>query len=608
MKKILFFKENNNQSGATAILTTVLILSAVLSLALLLAGAVVKNLHLSFDFKSSVQAFYAADAAAEKCIYQARKAAGSCANEGGTTDISLSNGATAQAERISLTEIESLGSLRGTNRKIKITGNFTGVVVATIDPSAGVINTIVSNISITGAGFISDSEVWLKRDDDEILPSTPFTFAGESSLTGGAFDLTGVAIGYWDVLVSGKNGLIGILNDGFYISTMLVTSITPDNGNQGDTVNITSISGGGFLAGATARLEKGGETIYPSTPFTFISNSLLANGAFNLTGAHTGNWDVVVANPDSSTGVLSNGFEVTLLPPIMLSGVLAGLYDYPGRDVIVGDVDVIPYNGASYGWLEVRGETITVTGTINASGAGSGGGGGGGGGGNPGGSGGAGTVGGSNGNNGVSGTINYPQGGNGGAGGGSYGGSGGVSQASEPTRGGYAAFQVNGDSSTDETLKMGSGGGGGNGGYAGYIPQGGGGGGAGGKGGGYIKLYASQLITISGIINTTGNRTTGDGGAGGPSAGGVGGNASTSGSSAAGARYGGSAPGRAGAAGAGGGVLLKAPQIVIEGNSTVDARGGDSSTTNGGTVKIFYQQGNPSTSKVYAGRIYETTY
>jgi len=35
---------------------------------------------------------------------------------------------------------------------------------------------------------------------------------------------------------------------------------------------------------------------------------------FNLTGAVTGVWDVVVTNPDSQSATLTNGFTVNALP------------------------------------------------------------------------------------------------------------------------------------------------------------------------------------------------------------------------------------------------------------------------------------------------------
>ena len=60
-----------------------------------------------------------------------------------------------------------------------------------------------------------------------------------------------------------------------------------------------------------------------------------------------------------------------------------------------------------------------------------------------------------------------------------------------------------------------------------------------------------------------------------------------------------------GGPGAGGGVLVMAPTVELGG--TIDASGGRSAT-NGGTVKIFYQGVEPSSTGVTAGRVLVQAY
>jgi len=212
--------------------------------------------------------------------------------------------------------------------------------------------------------------------------------------------------------------------------------------------------------------------------------------------------------------------------------------------------------------------------------------------------------------------------------------------------GGYGANTTNGDTSTDESLKMGSGGGGGSGGASAYEPDyssvgGSGGGGAGNPGGGYIALVATVEVIVQGTINTSGRKTSTGNGASGTDgryggytcdlegSGGNGGSAAASGASAGGTGVAGffqavyndcinrncgdsdppwsvnGGTGGAGGVGAGGGVLIKAPSITLSGS--INARGG-SSTANGGTVKIFYKGTAPSTSGITAGRTYMQAY
>lgn len=289
---------------------------------------------------------------------------------------------------------------------------------------------------------------------------------------------------------------------------------------------------------------------------------------------------------------------------------------------------VQPYDGALYGTLEVQAAHIDIGGNIIASGKGYGGGGGGGGGGGDGyndgagGGGGPGRAGGASGGNGGIGKSGGGLGGVGGIGGGPCGGSG------AGGRGGYAIPGGQGDSTTDESLKMGSAGGGNRGGRGGsyYKGGGGGGGGAGNPGGGWIKLYAHYSINISGNIQAKGLDNSAGNGADGIEGsknyhinggrGGNGGNAASAGGSNGGA--GKSNPeaelgmpgslgqsGGEGGHGAGGGVLLKcAIDSAISITGTIDNRGGGNSPDNGGTVKIFYAVTAPSITKIYTGRLY----
>ncbi len=386
---------------------------------------------------------------------------------------------------------------------------------------------------------------------------------------------------------------------------------------------------------------------------------------------HCGGCDVVCA-----VEALCQAGDCTVL----LSGPLSGRVSYPDEVVVVSaDVEVVPYNGADdvttcdpgeTGCLVLEARVIVVNpnAAIIGTGRGYGGGGGGGGGtGNTGpatsctdctsctvGTGGPGQVGGQNGGPGTIGSGRSISGA-GGDGGGAYGGDGGNSRVSigndgpvngqNGSAGGYATGGGNGDTTTDESLRLGSGGGGGSGGAcseeAFYSSVGGsGGGGAGNPGGAYVKLLATERVEVLGSVHTAGvNAATGNGGGGTDGqynnllcdlagSGGAGANASNSGSSNGGNGVNGyfqsgynscidrqcenngshsvrGGNGGNGGAGAGGGVLLKAPEVLIEGS--IDAGGGQSQT-NGGTVKIFHQGIAPTTATIAAGRIHLQPY
>ena len=310
-------------------------------------------------------------------------------------------------------------------------------------------------------------------------------------------------------------------------------------------------------------------------------------------------------------------------------------------------VTVKIYDGTSYGSLEIRAQNIDVLGIIKSTGAGYTGGGGGGGGGGAGQEGQSlGGLGGTGTKNGQPGTGRYRcsvggEGGIGGTGGGTYPGSGGSKgtmtscdsngiNGGNGGNGGYRGAGVNGETTASlatENIYIGSAGGGGGGGSGASHDErdqggagGAGGGASGGRGGGSIKLISSGKLTITGQLLTDGtlgnNGFNGmDGYGAGNEVGGTGGNGANEGIGSGNGGLGSSVSqgykagnGGNSGKGAGGGILLKSPLITISGK--IDARGGQSSVTNGGTVKIFYGNTAPSTSTVFAGKVHSllTTY
>ncbi|MFM7202590.1 MAG: MopE-related protein [Myxococcota bacterium] len=175
--------------------------------------------------------------------------------------------------------------------------------------------------------------------------------------------------------------------------------------------------------------------------------------------------------------------------------------------------------------------------------------------------------------------------GNGATGAGLYAGAGGAANFNSSRvgqvggAGGYRGAGVNGDTSTDRSLFLGGGGGGGGGGYQEAS------GGGGGAGGGSILLYAYNTLTIGSNARVLANGAGGGGGA---------------------YDSGGASQGAQGGAGAGGGVLLEARTLAISGTpgGRISSRGGSASTSNGGTIKLFY--GTLTGSKPTAsGRVYD---
>jgi hypothetical protein len=116
-------KKLKTEQGATAILLVVFILSIILLVSLTAANIMVAEIKMSREIANSIPAFYAADAGAEQCLYQARKGVAGDAcfwPATGSINITLGNGATAVAQRSSDIQITSSGVFFQTNRKIEI--------------------------------------------------------------------------------------------------------------------------------------------------------------------------------------------------------------------------------------------------------------------------------------------------------------------------------------------------------------------------------------------------------------------------------------------------------------------------------------------------------
>jgi len=170
--------------------------------------------------------------------------------------------------------------------------------------------------------------------------------------------------------------------------------------------------------------------------------------------------------------------------------------------------------------------------------------------------------------------------------------------------GGYRGSGINGDTSIDASVWMGSGGSGGAG-ALGCLTGGvgsGQGGGRGGSGGGSLRLYASQSLIIRTTAQIYCDGSTGASGDFGCPHGGRGG------STAVGGPVAGNRP----APGAGGGILLHAPdaeELTIEPGALIRTVGGNFDTINGGTVKIFHGDlpaPDPATGgfTIHAGRTF----
>ncbi len=178
--------------------------------------------------------------------------------------------------------------------------------------------TEVSQLGVaTGPGSVT-----LTRSGQPTISCSGFVYSNSTTLSNGACNITGSALGAWNVVVTNPDQQSGPLTNGF--TTIVppaptVTSISPTSGTTNGGTAIT-ITGTGFLAGPTVSLGGTAATNVGVASSTSITATTPAHAA----GAVT----VVVTNTDSQSGPLSSGYtytnpvpQITTLSP---SSVTAG--------------------------------------------------------------------------------------------------------------------------------------------------------------------------------------------------------------------------------------------------------------------------------------------
>lgn len=109
------------QKGATTILLAFFVMNVLLIIGLTAGSVMMLDIKMSAEIANSIPAFYAADAAAEKCLYQARYLSDNleCNRNVGAASVSLTNGASATASRQNV-RINAAGNFGQTRRSLEL--------------------------------------------------------------------------------------------------------------------------------------------------------------------------------------------------------------------------------------------------------------------------------------------------------------------------------------------------------------------------------------------------------------------------------------------------------------------------------------------------------
>jgi len=219
------------------------------------------------------------------------------------------------------------------------------LTVTRISPSQAPNTGTLTGATIRGTNFKDGAMVHLERSGQPNVPGISVRFVSETALTAD-FNLTGVEVGLWDVVVTNPDGARGRLELGFRVTHAPpeIDRVDPAIGLNTGPAPVT-IHGQNFLSGATASLILG-QTEIVGTNTTVTGDGQSLTTTFDLTDAEAGLYDVRVVNPDGGQGQLEDGFRVN--PPPRIDAV-----DPPGGED-TGTVTLTVTGGNFQEGVEVR--------------------------------------------------------------------------------------------------------------------------------------------------------------------------------------------------------------------------------------------------------------
>ncbi len=193
-------------------------------------------------------------------------------------------------------------------------------------------------VTITGTSFASGTTVSFDG-----TAATGVNVASSTSITA---KTPAHAAGAVNVVVTNSDGQTDTLSNGYtYVPAPTVSSITPNSGPASGGTGLT-ITGAGFLAGATVSLDGTAATGVSVTSGTSITATAPAHAA--------GAVSVVVTNTDGQTGTLSNGYTYGSGLGLVLSGP--------------GSATVSPGQSATFNF-HIGGDGMSGTATVSCTGA-----------------------------------------------------------------------------------------------------------------------------------------------------------------------------------------------------------------------------------------------
>jgi len=190
--------------------------------------------------------------------------------------------------------------------KVTLPAAFTVIGIDDIAPVYGV-GEGTQDVTIGGKGFTGATTAKLKKLGETPIVASVFVVTDDNEIACN-FNLEEVALGNWDVEVTLVDASTVTLPAAFGVLGQ-VTSIAPNTGHNDTSVNITDLEGCEFTGATNVQLTRAGHTTIDCSALVVVDDDKITC-TFDLTGAATGAWNVVVTLRDSSAVALPVGFVI----------------------------------------------------------------------------------------------------------------------------------------------------------------------------------------------------------------------------------------------------------------------------------------------------------
>ncbi len=186
--------------------------------------------------------------------------------------------------------------------------------VNSVTPASGIRGTLVTLSNVSGTGFIAGAKTYLLKTGSPTITATNVTILTPSRIRCTVKIPAGAVIGNWTIRVTNADNQSGTRFNAFMVKTPVaptVLSLTPATGQRGRLVNITSLTGTGFVATPkpTVQLIRGASVI-TATNVTVLGAGRLTCSFRIPAGAVTGSWNARVINGDTQSGTRAAAFTV----------------------------------------------------------------------------------------------------------------------------------------------------------------------------------------------------------------------------------------------------------------------------------------------------------